>query len=492
MSHTENIITRFAPSPTGLLHVGGGRTAIYNWAFARRHGGKFLLRLEDTDRKRSSEQSAQTILDDLKWLGLDWDNANDLPRQSEHLEAYNEAIDRLLDSGAAYADSENPTVIYMRMGREAITVHDLVLGDVTVEADQQQDFVIRKSDGFPTYHLACVVDDAAMGVTHVLRAQEHLMNSPKHIALQTALDLLTPAYAHMPLIFNSDGSKMSKRDKAKVARKALRDNPEAMQPQWQHFAEGDTDDLEIAAEVARALDLVLPEINVADFRATGYLPGVLVNYLALLGWNPGEDVEQFGPEPLAFLAEHFTLDRLGKSNAKFDREKLMSFNADALAAMPLEKYTALLRQYLLDAYPIYKGICENQAKMERFAEAYQQRGRTFSEVAMMGRFFILKPDQIEYEDKAIKKVLEKSDGWGVLQQLREILGSLGVWNAETTEQAVKHLAESLDIKMGKVAQPLRVAVTGGTVSPPIGLTLEVLGQSQTLARIDACLELKTD
>ncbi|MDX1564988.1 MAG: glutamate--tRNA ligase family protein, partial [Phycisphaeraceae bacterium] len=436
---SEQVVTRFAPSPTGRLHVGGARTALYNWAYAQKHSGRFILRLEDTDRARSTEEAARSILEDLRWLELGWDGQP--VRQSERLAIYNEQIDKLLSSGRAYEDEG---AVRLKMGAAAgdIAVPDQVLGRVTTSADQLEDFVIRKRDGYPTYHLAMTIDDAQMGVTHVIRGQEHLSNTPKHWAIREALGLRHPTYAHIPLIFNPDGSKMSKRDKAKVARAAAKvriqelgsQEPliekvlESCAPLEQlnemrtaassepidagligRFVDNKTDDIDVAMIIAEVLGVHLPEIDVVDFKNAGYLPGPLCNYLALLGWNPGGDFETFDN---AFLGEHFDFDRVGKSNAKFDRQKLASFNQQAIGSMDhrefrhhLHAFSSTLANRFLDP---------DDEAFKQFASMYQSRSKTLADPEKLGAFFFERDDAIDYraDAKALKKVMLKNNGAG--------------------------------------------------------------------------------
>ncbi len=556
---TPSIVTRFAPSPTGFLHIGGARTALFNWAFARRHGGKFILRIEDTDQARSSVDSTRRILEELIWLGLDWDEGPDPAAisgdpyaaqkgphgsyfQSQRLELYRQHVDSLLDQGRAYkcfktpqqlqeerdrakrekrpykydptealnrTSSEiaqleaegRPSVVRFKMPDSDITVPDQVLGDVTLRASELEDFIIVKSDGFPTFHLANVVDDALMGITHVLRGQEHLMNTPKHVALQQALGFASPVYAHMPLIFNADGSKMSKRDKAKAARQAAvawkakqGGDPSALiessgldPAKVTEFLDKKSDDQQVAIGLAQTLGISLPEIDVHDFRASGYLPEVILNYIALLGWSPGNDVEKFGPDPLAFLAQNFDLERIGKANARFDREKLRAFNTDAIAELDSETFKNRLHEHGLLFYPqMMRGLGD---RFDRFAAAYRERSRTLDEPFINGEFFVKADQTIRYDPKAVKKVLIKNDGQGleVLGQLRGVLAATGVWTCEALEEAIEQYARQTSHSMGQVSQPLRVAVSGGAVSPPIFDTLTILGQPSTLARIDFCI-----
>jgi glutamyl-tRNA synthetase len=498
-----SIVTRFAPSPTGALHVGGARTALFAWAFARGRGGRFLLRIEDTDRARSSAESTLGLLRDLEWLGIDWDEG---PRtdatdphaadgqagahgpyfQSQRLPLYREHVDRLLAAGRAYEDEG---AVRFRMG-EDVAFEDAVFGRIEVEGKELEDFVVLKSDGFPTYHLAVVVDDALMEVTHVLRGQEHLYNTPKHVALQDALGLPRPVYAHMPSIMNRDGSKMSKRDKAKVARKAAEDAGldgvrGVDDAAFRAFLAKESDDVAVARAIAARLDLELPEIEVADFRRSGYLPETLCNYLSLLGWSPGNDVERFDR---AFLVEHFDLERIGRSNAKFDRDKLFRFDADDLAAMPPEAFCVLWRAHCERFEPAYVERLDDDG-FRQLAAAYQPRSRTLQEPCRLARFFILDDDQIVYDPKAIQKWLEKGDGqgFGVLRALRERVADLDDFSAAAIDALVAAYAEAEGLGMGKVAQPLRVAVSGTAVSPGIGETLSILGKASVLARIDRCL-----
>ncbi|MEX0652907.1 MAG: glutamate--tRNA ligase [Phycisphaeraceae bacterium] len=550
------ITTRFAPSPTGSLHVGGARTALFSWAYARHHaaeGAQFILRIEDTDQARSTEASTAGILRDLHWLGLEWDQGPQLQGdhvvekgdrgpyfQSQRLDRYAEQIQRLLDAGRAYKcfktaeqlDAERqqarqekraykydpteslalteaqckayeakgmPYVIRFRMPTEDLVVHDEVLGEVRFPIDQQDDFVIQKAStadvpGFPTFHLAVVVDDAAMGVTHVIRGQEHLNNTAKHVALQDALGFDRPHYAHIPLIFNADGSKMSKRDKAKVARAEAK--AQGLQSvgfddeRYQAFLNKKNDDMDIAAAIAEKLGLTLPEIDVDDFRRSGYLPQVLCNYLALLGWSPGENVERFGDDPLTFIREKFSLDRVGKSNARFDREKLFRFNAEAIVAMD----PAAFRQqvYALNAGMLaehFEG--PDDPKFAMFCDAYQERSRTLVEPIENGQFFFVADDAIAYDEKAVQKVLHKNEGDGlkVLEELKAKFEQVPPddWSAEPLHELVKQHAEETGRGMGKVAQPIRVAVSGNTVSPPIDQTLVILGRDAVVRRIERCL-----
>ncbi len=505
------VVTRFAPSPTGQLHVGGARTALFAWAYARQQRGRFILRLEDTDQARSSADSTRAILRDLQWLGLEWDEGPDAAAadpmdlttqrgphgpyfQSQRLDLYQQAVDQLLASGAAYRPADSPEIVRLRMGQD-VSFHDEVFGNITVPGSELEDFVIQKSDGFPTFHLAVVVDDALMGVTHVIRGQEHLSNTPKHVALQAALGYPRPVYVHMPSILNPDGSKMSKRDKAKLARQSAKQAnlPAAALTSagvdaaaLTAFLNKDNDDLSIAHAIADKLGLTLPEINVADFRASGYLPDALLNYLSLLGWNPGQNIEKFDR---AFLVERFSFDRLGKSNSKFDRAKLLSFNADALAALPPEVFAAQLQTHFQQRHPQF--IAQLGERFPTFALAYQPRSKTLSDPAAQGAFFVCADDAIVYDEKAVKKVLARNDneGFTLLRELGAELAQLDPFTGTAGHDLIGQLAQQRGNGMGAWAQPLRVALTGSTVSPPLDVTLDLLGRPRTLARIERCLTL---
>ncbi len=494
---SEIVRVRFAPSPTGYLHIGGARTMLFNWLVARKAGGCMVLRIEDTDQARHVEDSLQKILDDLRWLGLTWDEGPEAGGdygpyfQSQRLDIYNQYMQQLLDAGQAYYAMESPqeldrmreiakkeqggfryprpdplptieqgqlamregrkVVVRCKMPDEDITVHDSILGDVTLTADQFEDFIIQKSDGFPTYHFACVVDDALMKITHVLRGQEHLMNSHKHVALQHALGFPTPIYGHMPVIFNLDGSKMSKRDKEKAIKAGL----------------------------------APPEIEVHDFRTAGFLPEAILNFIALLGWSTGDDQEAY---TLDELTQAFSMERIGKTNAKFDRAKLLSFNTDWAARLPEPLLLERLKDYAtINNLPICSATDDLLLRLLQACAGF----RTFADLQKKIGFLFIEDEAIEFDPKAVKKVLAKNDnaGFSILNQTLTKLDALEDWTKSPIEDLVNDLCESLDTKMGNVAQPIRVAVSGSTVSPPIGETLELLGKDKTLIRIRKCLKL---
>lgn len=494
MAESSNLRVRFAPSPTGYLHIGGARTVLFNWLLARKVGGTFVLRIEDTDRTRHVEDSVGKILDDLRWLGLTWDEGPEAGGdvgpyfQSERLDLYNKYLEMLLQSGDAYYSLETteeldalraeakanksafkyprpdplptieeglaakeagkPAVVRFKMPGTDITVHDEVLGDVTLAADQLEDFVIQKADGFPTYHFACIVDDELMKINFVLRGQEHLMNTPKHVAMQRALSFATPKYAHLPLIFNMDGSKMGKRDKEKAIKKGL----------------------------------VPPEIDVHDFRVSGYLPEAVLNFICLLGWSSGEEREQYSvPE----LVEKFGVERIGKVNAKFDREKLLAFNTDWAAKLSEDRLLEALKDCAaVNRWPMAKADDELLRKMLKSCEGF----RTLRDVNDKTAFLFTEDAEIEYDPKAVQKVLAKSEGAGyaMLELLASELEAVTDWTEESLEATLTRICEEKETKLGNVAQPIRVAITGTTVSPPIYDSLVMLGKERTLRRIGCC------
>ena len=538
---TTPVVTRFAPSPTGYLHVGGARTALFCWLLARHSGGKYLLRIEDTDLARSTQAAVDALLEDLKWLGLQHDNT-ELVYQSRRLHVYNALIDTLIADGKAYKAYETPEeldarraeaakhkrdFVYRRRPHTAEQIaqfeaqnrphvvrfampvkdwmfHDVVkAADITLPAAECQDIVIRKADGMPTYHFAVVVDDAEMQITHVLRGDEHLKNTFWHIALQEALGYPRPIYAHLPVILNmSDGKKMGKRDRDKKVRhesqtwmksrkKTLGELasasgiPEERLSTWIKSETMQLDPVE-QVQVMQAIGLKktdLPEILVHDFRENGYLPEALLNFLALLGWNPGGDREHMTMDELSRL---FTLDGVGKSGAKFDRQKLLSFNTTHNASAAPLRLLRALRNYL----EVNPDSSLNRATDEQLAAilAMKPGFRTFREIDEASRFMLMSDEEITFAPDAVEKVLKKNnEGVAVLNDLNPILAEVEPWTHDSIESAIKLYCDAKQVGLGKVAQPIRVAVSGGTISPPIFHALVFLGKASTLSRITRCL-----
>jgi glutamyl/glutaminyl-tRNA synthetase len=535
-------VTRFAPSPTGYLHVGGARTALFSWLLARHEAGQFLLRMEDTDLARSTDESVKSVLEDLRWLGLNWDNS-ELVYQSKRVDIYNNIIDGLMSRGLAYKAYEKPEeldaqrkiaerakrpFIYRRPtlipeqiqkfeseGRPSVVrfampvkeyrFQDVVLDkEIVLASSQVQDFIIRKTDGMPTFHFAVVVDDAEMGVTHILRGQEHLLNTVNHIALQEALGYPRPTYGHLPVILNTDGSKMGKRDRDKKIRHHvnlwIRQNGGLSSKLGEHSGVDphriqawlDDDGAQLTAEEHKKLMPVLglqesdmPEILIHDFRANGYLPEVMLNFLALLGWSPGGDKEHMSVKEMVDL---FSLSGIGKANAKFNREKLLSFNTDACAAAGEDRLTAVMRDYLTlhPESPLNRATDDELKRVLKMNKGM----RTLREVDEKSRFLFVEDDAIAFAKDAVEKVLVKNDrqGYQALVAARDLFNNLPEWTAHTVEDSIKKYCETTGLGLGKVAQPIRVAVSGSMVSPPIFETVEFLGKLRTLHRINRCID----
>jgi len=479
----QKLRTRYAPSPTGYLHVGGARTALYNLLLARRSGGQFLLRIEDTDRRRHDESAVQKIVSDLRWLGIEWDEGVEVGgpygpyRQSERLDIYSDCVRRLLEAGKAYYAFDTPeeleamrrqaaaqkrdfryprpaslpTSVDVQVARKAgrpvvvrfccpcrdVTIYDEAFGEVTMPASEAEDFVIQKDDGYPTFYLANVVDDAMMQIDLVMRGQEFLGQTWRQVLLREALDLPEPRYAHLPLITDMQGRKLSKR-------------------------EGDVD--------------------VHAFRQAGYLPEALLNFIALLGWAPGGDREKL---TLTEMVELFSIDRIGKTNAKFDRAKLLAFNTDAVAAAAPQRLLAGLKDFLsLNDTPIPR---DDDGLLRRLLAA-NKGFRTFADIVAKAAVLFVPDGQFQYDPEAVGKVLLRNDGQG-LSVLRAVRGRLAEcrWTEADLEALIKTFCQASGLSLGKVAQPIRVAVTGRTVSPAIFDTLVILGRDRTLSRIDRCL-----
>jgi len=536
---TKKVVTRFAPSPTGYLHIGGARTALFNWLYARKTGGTFILRIEDTDIKRNTPTATQQVIEDLNWLGIEWDQGPDAegPKgpyfQSQRRDIYDKYIDKLLAQDKAYycfetadeltamrkeAEAKKQGFIYRRpdvlpteadaekaknQGRDVtvrfampqgkITVTDIVRGEVTFDTAELGDFIIRKSDGFPTYNFAVVVDDALMGVTHIIRGQEHLMNTPGQQALWQALELgELPQYAHMSVTISASGGKLSKRERPKTLRTAIKANPDIdldklaeagdiTAEQLQEFLKNKSvPDMPAIETMAKFMNIALPEINVVDFCRSGYLPEAMVNFIALLGWSTGDQRDVM---PLAELIESFDITRLAKSNSLFDRDKLIAFNTEHMKMLPQEKLIEHLRAYLkVNKSPISGADDEMLATLIKICEG----ARTLADIEKKCRFLFVGDSDIEYDNKAVKKVLLKADGAGLamLVIVRDELVALEELTEQQIENMLRSLAQEKEVGLGKVAQPLRVAICGTTVSPPIFDSVQLLGKDRTLVRID--------
>ena len=459
-----NVVTRFAPSPTGLLHVGGVRTALFSWLYARRNGGKFILRVEDTDRERSTDEAVRVILDGMAWLGLDADEGPYF--QSRRFDRYREVLRGMLEAGTAYhcycskdeldalrgqqiarkqkprytgicrerrepRPGVDPVVRFRNPLDGAVVVQDLVHGLVTFQNAELDDLIIARSDGTPTYNFCVVVDDMDMGVTHVIRGDDHLNNTPRQMNMLQALGAPLPIYAHVPMILGPDGAKLSKRHGA---------------------------------------------VSVLQYEEEGYLPDALLNYLVRLGWSHG-DQEVFTREEMIAA---FDIHDVNKSASAFNPEKLLWLNQQhMMRAMPaalVPHLRAQLRRLGADS--------SDQQMLEGVILAQRERAKTMKEMAVNSRFFFV--EDIALDLKAAAKHLG-GDAPATLAKVRARLGSLSEWNAASVHAALEQLAAELGGGLGKIAQPLRVAVSGSAVSPPIDATLALLGRERTLARVDTAL-----
>jgi glutamyl-tRNA synthetase len=455
------IKTRFAPSPTGFLHVGGARTALFCWLFSKKLGGTFVLRIEDTDRERSTEASVQAILDGMHWLNLDYDEGPYY--QTERFDRYADAIQQLIDQDDAYycscskerlealregqmaakqkprydgccrdlglkPDGKSELVVRFKnpqQGEVAFTDH--VKGCVTVKNSELDDLIIARTDGTPTYNLTVVVDDMDMQITHVVRGDDHVNNTPRQINILKALGAECPEYAHVPMILGDDGKRLSKRHGA---------------------------------------------VGVMQYFEDGYLPEAMLNYLVRLGWSHG-DQEIF---TTAEMIEHFSLDDINKSASSFNTDKLNWINQQYLVSLPLDQIVDLVKQRLDKKGTIY----DVEADFRSIVDLYRQRVSTINQLA--DSILYCFEDFEAYDEKAAKKAL-RPNALEPLQQLLIELGKLESWKSSAIHQSIESITERLELNMSKVGQPLRVAVTGGSFSPPIDITVEIIGKETTLARI---------
>jgi glutamyl/glutaminyl-tRNA synthetase len=540
---SEKVVTRFAPSPTGYLHVGGARTALFNWLWARHTGGTFVLRIEDTDLKRNTPTATQQVMQDLRWLGIEWDEGPEVggPNgpyfQSQRLDFYTRHARQLIEQGLAYYTFETPEELdTMRTQAEAqkkgftyprperfpseqdaekaraegkpvtirfalplekpLVVNDLVRGRITFSPTELGgDFIIVKSDGFPTYNFACVVDDHHMRITHVIRGQEHLMNTPGQQALWEALfpGSATPQYAHMSVTVSDTGGKLSKRERPQTLRAAIEAMPDvdvdklaavgglAPEEVRSFLNAQTTPDIPAIEAMAGYLGVHLPEINIVDFFRSGYLPETMVNFLALLGWNPGDQREIMKVEELIWS---FELSRLTKSNSLFDRKKLLAFNTEHLRITPPERVLQHFKAFLAQREsPLSQADDATLAHIIKLCEG----ARTFEDVERKSVFVFIDDEQVEFEEKAVAKVLLKDRALDILRRVREELARMDQFTEPAIEQMLRGLAEEKQVGLGKVAQPLRVALCGTTISLPIFDSVSMLGKERTLHRIDRTL-----
>lgn len=462
---------RIAPSPTGSLHVGNARSALFNWLFARNQGGTFVLRIDDTDRERSTSESEEAIKDDLRWLGLDWDEGVDVGgphgtyRQSDRFDRYREVAASLVEAGHAYYETRSseeleerrrraqkegkPHGFYIRRPESAdvpqgarlpirfavppagaVEFHDLVRDEMTFDHSQVDDFVILRSDGSPTYHLASTVDDVDYQITHVVRGEDLLSSTPKHILLTRAIGAESPTYAHLPLLFGPDGKKLSKRH-------------------------GDT--------------------SVRAFRDHGFLAEAMWNYLALLGWSYEAETTIFTSKQAVPV---FDLDDVSKNPAVFDPDKLMWMSGEYMRAMPAAEWSERARERLAQDRPGF-GDAEWDL-VAPIAELIQERIKVWEELEPMCRFLL--DEEISYDERSWSKVMKPDTAGPVLSQAVKRFSEV-TWDADSIEASLRALLEELELNARKGLQPVRVAITGSQVSPPLFESLEALGRERVLARL---------
>ena len=454
------VVTRFAPSPTGLLHIGGVRTALFSWLYARRHGGKFILRVEDTDRERSTDEAVRVILDGMRWLGLNEDEGPFF--QTQRYDRYRQVIQQMLDAGQAYycysskeelealregqlarkekprydgrwRDSTatppagvTPVIRFKNPQHGDVIVNDLVHGPTVFQNAELDDLIIQRSDGNPTYNFCVVVDDHDMGVTHVIRGDDHLNNTPRQINMLLALGATPPAYAHVPMILGADGAKLSKRHGA---------------------------------------------VSVLQYQEEGYLPDALLNYLVRLGWSHG-DQEFFTREQMIAA---FDIADVNKAASAFNADKLLWLNQQHIMQAPVATLVAALREQLA----MQGVVSDDDALLAGVVEAQRERAKTMKEMATASLFFFREPVA---DEKAHAKHLTPETRT-LLAVLRDDLAALADWNAPAIHELLNAFATARALGLGKVAQPLRVALSGGTVSPPIDATATLLGRETVLARL---------
>jgi glutamyl-tRNA synthetase len=433
--------TRFAPSPTGYLHVGGARTALFNWLFARKHGGTFVLRVEDTDEARNTDEAKQAIFDGMEWLGLDWDEG---PRkggahgpyfQSERKAIYDAWFQKLVDADRVYEDGG---AWRFRFERKPITMTDLVCGEVTIDYRDESntpDMVVKRSDGSYVFHFVNVVDDLEMEITHVIRGEDHLMNTPKHLQLIEAFGGKAPQYAHIPLILNQDGSKMSKRDAGAA---------------------------------------------VGDYPRQGFLPDAVVNFLALVGWNSKTEEEIFTPQE---LIQRFSLEGVNRAPARFDIEKCAWVNLQHIAKMDTASFATAARPFVEAAgLPIPENF-------EAIAGSVKEKVRLLQEVPAAVDFLL--KDDFPYDEEAIAKVKANAQLPTIFMILSATFSVLSEWSADAAKLSLGEVAKESGAKAGQLMFPLRVALSGRPHGPDLGDILNLLGRERCVARLNQFTNLLT-
>lgn len=418
---------RFAPSPTGYLHIGSARTALFNWLYARHNKGSFILRIEDTDKERSKPEYLEEILASLKWLFMSWDE--DLSFQSKRFEIYRKYADKLVEKGLAYM--EGPAIIFKVEKSKRVAFEDMIRGMVEFSTDDIKDQVLMKSDGTPTYNFACVVDDHEMGITHIIRGDDHISNTPKQVMLYEALGLKLPKFAHIPLILSKDGGRMSKRHGA---------------------------------------------TSIFEYKNMGFLPEALVNYLSLMGWAPGNDVEIL---PIDEIVKLFDVKDVNKTGAIFDMDKLSWMNSQYIKNMDTNELAKRSEEYLKS-----KNVMDDKFNPTLWAGiviAYKERMRLLED--FVGVYKIFFHDEIEYDEKAVEKYLKKPNSKDIINRCKAVIEKLGKFDKVSIEDAYRKLAEELKVKAAELIHPTRVAISGKTVGAGLFDMMELLGRDKVLKRL---------
>ena len=415
---------RFAPSPTGFLHIGGARTALFNWMYARAQKGKFILRIEDTDLQRSEQKYVEEILDSMAWLGMNWD---DVFYQSKRFDIYREHAKKLIEQDKAYKEGE---AVILKIVPQEIKLYDLIRDEIAFDSDTIKDQVLLKSDGSPTYSFACVVDDALMEVSHVIRGEDHISNTPKQMLIAQALEFKFPKFAHLPLIMGEDGTRLSKRTGA---------------------------------------------VAVSDYRDMGFLPEAIVNYLMLLGWSPGADQEKITTEN---AIKKFSIKKVNKAAAIFSMEKLRWLNGEYIK----EKSTGDLAELLTPLLRKHKYIdesCDKKALGE-MVELFKRRMPTLQDFCERADFFFV--DKPNFDQQAKEKHLSKNRS-GEFNTLGEALSALEEFSIQKTEEVFRSVAKELGLEVSEMVHPVRVALTGREVGPGLFETMAALGKEKTVKRL---------
>jgi len=424
----QKVRARFAPSPTGFLHIGGVRTALFNYLFARKEKGSFLLRIEDTDRERSQIEFENEIINALKWLGLNWDET--VFRQSERLNIYQRAGETLIEKGFAYrVQEEKGNAVKFKIPKQITKFQDLVHGPIEFDGALLDDFVILKSDGFPTYHFACVIDDHDMQITHVIRGDDHISNTPRQVALYEALGWKSPQFAHLPLVFAQDRTPLSKRHGA---------------------------------------------VALTAYQKEGYLPEGILNYLALLGWSPGGNQEILSAKD---LVQQFSLEKINKTNACFDQEKLKWVNAEHMRRLSDQDYLRRIREFFSESSFL------KQKRFDEIALLHKTRIRTFQEFSDQAAFFFT--DEIVFDSTAVQKYFKVETAKQHLIELKKALAEEGNFSdPQALESLLRKTAERLNVNAGVLIHPARVAISGRSVTPGLFEVMVLLGKEVVLKRIE--------